>query len=153
MRKRTQARECALQILYQADITGYPLDEILPFFWDAHPVPDDVRLFAEELARGTLQGLADIDRKIAHYAENWDLKRMAVVDRNILRFSVYELLDRPDIPPKVTINEAVTLAKKYSQAESGKFVNGILDKIFHTDEALQLKQSSQNIQEHEEYEI
>ena len=75
------------------------------------------------------------------------------MDRNVLRFSVYELLDRPDIPPKVTINEAVTLAKKYSQAESGKFVNGILDKIFHTDEALQLKQSSQNIQEHEEYEI
>ena len=77
--------------------------------------------------------LDEIDEKIAKYTENWQLSRMAVVDRNILRFSVYELLFMDDIPPKVTINEAVNVAKKYSQDEAGKFVNGVLDKIHHTE--------------------
>lgn len=134
MRKRTQARECALKILYQTDITQYPLDDILPSFWESNPVPDDVRQFAEYLVRGTYKHRAAIDQKIIQYTENWDLERMAVIDRNLLRFSVYELLYMDDIPPKVTINEAVNIAKKYSQADAGKFVNGILDKINHSEE-------------------
>lgn len=133
MRKRTQARECALQILYQMDVAQYSLDQVLPSFWEFHPVGEDVRQFAEEIVRGTHQHLEEIDKKIAQYTENWQLNRMAVVDRNILRFATYELLFIDEIPPKVTINEAVNIAKKYSQDEAGKFVNGILDKINHTE--------------------
>ena len=110
MRKRTLARECTLKILYQADVTRDALDEILPAFWAMHPAPDDVREFAERLVKGCRDHLSDIDQKIGQYTENWALKRMAVVDRNILRFSVYELLYMDEIPPKVTINEAVNIA-------------------------------------------
>ena len=133
MRKRTQARECALKILYQMDMADIPLDEILPSFWEFYPAPDEVREFTERLVFGTREHLAQIDQKINQYAEHWELKRMAVVDRNIMRFAVYELLFMDDIPPKVTINEAVNIAKKYSQEEAGKFVNGVLDKIHHTE--------------------
>ena len=133
MRKRTQARECALKILYQLDMVQQPLEEIVPSFWEFNPVPDDVREFAEKLVFGTFEHLKDIDQKIVQYTENWQLHRMAVVDRNILRFAVYELIYLNEIPPKVTINEAVNIAKKYSQDEAGKFVNGILDKINHTE--------------------
>ena len=133
MRKRTQARECALQILYQVDVTKLPVDQVLASYWELHPAPEEVAEFAERLVRGTQEQLERIDRAIERYAENWQLHRMAVVDRNILRFSVYELLFMDEIPPKVTINEAVNIAKKYSQDEAGKFVNGILDKINHTE--------------------
>ncbi len=133
MRKRTQARECALQILYQLDVTKLPLDQVLASYWELHPAPDEVLQFAERLVRGTHQHMERIDQVIERYAENWQLHRMAVVDRNILRFSVYELLFLDEIPPKVTINEAVNVAKKYSQDEAGKFVNGVLDKISHTE--------------------
>ena len=133
MRKRTQARECALKILYQVDMVEGSLDQVLPSFWEAHPSPDDVREFTERLVRGTREHLSEIDQKIVQYTENWQLNRMAVVDRNILRFATYELLFLDEIPPKVTINEAVNIAKKYSQDEAGKFVNGILDKIHHTE--------------------
>ena len=133
MRKRTQARECALKILYQKDMVEQPLEEIVPTFWEFNPVPDDIREFAEKLVFGTFEHLKDIDQKIVQYTENWQLNRMAVVDRNILRFAVYELIYLNEIPPKVTINEAVNIAKKYSQDEAGKFVNGILDKINHTE--------------------
>lgn len=133
MRKRTQARECALKILYQMEMAEYSLDQIFPSFWEYHPTPEDVREYAERLVRGTYQRLAEIDQKIVQYTENWQLSRMAAVDRNILRFAVYELLFMDEIPPKVSINEAVNIAKKYSQDEAGKFVNGILDKISHTE--------------------
>ncbi len=133
MRKRTQARECALKILYQMDMVEGSFDQVFPSFWEAHPAPDDVREFTEQLVRGTRDHLSEIDQKIIQYTENWQLNRMAVVDRNILRFAVYELLFMDEIPPKVTINEAVNIAKKYSQDEAGKFVNGILDKIHHTE--------------------
>ena len=133
MRKRTQARECALKILYQMDLAGQPFDQIFPLFWEYYPAPQEVREFAEQLVQGTSEHMPEIDQKITQYTENWQLNRMAVVDRNILRFSVYELIFMNEIPPKVTINEAVNIAKKYSQEEAGKFVNGILDKINHTE--------------------
>jgi len=132
MRKRSQAREFALQILYQIDITGDPADVCLENFWqrDSGDMPEDeIREFTEILVRGTFDNLKTIDEKISGYAVNWELKRMAVVDRNILRMGSYELIFLKDIPPKVTINEAVELAKKYSGLAAGKFVNGILDKI------------------------
>lgn len=133
MRKRTQARECALKILYQIDMTDEPLEDVLHLFWEHYPAPPEVREFAETLVRGTRRYLSQIDQKLGQYTENWQLNRMAVVDRNILRFAAYELLYLDEIPPKVTINEAVNIAKKYSQEEAGKFVNGVLDKINHTE--------------------
>ena len=133
MRKRTQARECALKILYQMDMGDQEINQVISSFWEFQPELAEVREFAEQLVRGTREHLPQIDQKITQYTENWQLGRMATVDRNILRFSVYELLFLDEIPPKVTINEAVNIAKKYSQEEAGKFVNGVLDKINHTE--------------------
>jgi len=133
MRKRTQARECALQILYQVDMTKDSPEEVLPAYWEFHPVSEEIRQFTELIVHGTSEHLGEIDQKIVQYTENWELSRMAAVDRNILRLAVYELLYLDEIPPKVTINEAVNIAKKFSQEEAGKFVNGILDKINHTE--------------------
>ncbi len=134
MRKRTKAREIAMAVLYQMDISKSPLDEVLTGYWEEHDVSDpDIRQFTERILRGTVQEITAIDALLTKYADNWHLDRMAAIDRNILRFSVYELLYMPDIPPKVTINESVNIAKKYSLAESGKFVNGVLDKINHTE--------------------
>lgn len=132
MRKRSQAREFALQVLYQMDITRDSPDVALDNFWQAHsddPVEEGLKAFTAELVKGAAQNLEAIDKKISQYATNWQLKRMAVVDRNILRMGSFELIFRSDIPPKVSINEAVDLAKKYSGSEAGKFVNAILDKI------------------------
>jgi transcription antitermination factor NusB len=135
LRKRTQARECALQILYQYEMNPEPMTEILKKFWSQQDeaFPEDVRDFAEKLALGTVEHQAEIDKVVERYADNWELSRMAIIDRNIMRFATYELLYLADVPPKVTLNEAVNLAKKFSQEESGKFVNGILDKINHTE--------------------
>lgn len=129
MRKRTKARECALQILYQIDITKDSPDNLLSAFWEDKKTESEVRDFATALVKGTVENMQKIDDIITKYASNWRLKRMAVVDRNVLRLSAYELLYREDIPPKVAINEAVDLAKKYGDIDSGKFVNGILDRI------------------------
>ena len=129
MRKRTKARECALQILYQIDITKDSPDNLLSAFWEDKKTESEVRDFATALVKGTVENMQKIDDIITKYASNWKLKRMAVVDRNVLRLSTYELLYREDIPPKVAINEAVDLAKKYGDVDSGKFVNGVLDRI------------------------
>ncbi len=132
MRKRTKAREFALQVLYQIDITHDSFDESLSNFWQAYSeeaIEEQVKNFTNELVKGVTDNLDKIDAKINQCAANWQIKRMAVVDRNILRMSCYELMFRDDIPAKVSINEAIELAKKYSGPEAGKFVNGILDKI------------------------
>ncbi|HRY85248.1 MAG TPA: transcription antitermination factor NusB [Candidatus Omnitrophota bacterium] len=135
LRKRTQARECALQILYQYEMNPESMPEILKHFWTQQDetFPEDVRDFAEKLALGVVERQAEIDKVLEKYADNWELPRMAAIDRNVMRAATYELLYLADVPPKVTINEAVNLAKKFSQEESGKFVNGILDKINHTE--------------------
>jgi transcription antitermination protein NusB len=88
-----------------------------------------VRLFADPLIRGSLEHRQEADDLIKKYAINWDLHRIAAVDRNILRLAIFEMLHRDDIPPVVSINEAVDIAKKFSTQDSGKFVNGILDKV------------------------
>lgn len=135
MRRRTQARECALRILYQADITRRPIDQVAISYWEDGELKDEetrneeVITFANRLVLGVNGVLQVIDAKITQYATNWQLKRMAVIDRNILRIGVFELKHATDIPPKVAINEAVELAKKYGDLESSKFINGILDKI------------------------
>ena len=129
MRKRTRAREYALQILYQVDLTDIPLSDALVDFWIGHKVEEVVREFSERLVRGTRERIKEIDALIDSSTENWRIGRMALVDRNILRLATYELLFQEDIPPKVSINEAIDLAKRYGDEESGKFVNGVLDRI------------------------
>ena len=141
MRKRTLARECTLKILYQREITRRTLDMVFESYWEfeEEPSAEDVKEFAARLVFGIKEHMPTIDEKISQYATNWQLKRMAIIDRNILRLGVFELFYAPDIPPKVTINEAVELAKKYGDLESSKFVNGILDKIHKTEVTTQEK--------------
>ncbi len=131
MRRRTRAREYALQLLYQVDVTrADPTEQLIEEFWTYHQVPDDVKRFATQLVQGTLRHQEEIDRLIAEHANNWRLTRMAVVDRNILRLGTYELRYVEDVPPKVCLNESVELAKRFGDEESSKFVNGILDAIY-----------------------
>ena len=129
MRGRSQSREYALQMLYQLDLRHAEHQQILNEFWQENDAPEEIKTFANQLFTGTAQHLSEIDPMIAGYANNWDLKRMAVIDRNILRLGAFELLHVADVPPKVCLNEAIELAKRYGDAESGKFVNGILDTI------------------------
>jgi len=130
MRKRTQAREAALKILYAIDITKEPPEKCIDNFWlSQDEVKPEVRYFAEALVRGFCANKAEIDKMITAHATNWELGRMAVIDRNILRAATYELIFSEDIPPKVAMNEAIDLAKKYGDKDSGSFVNGVLDKI------------------------
>jgi transcription antitermination factor NusB len=134
MRKRTRARECALKILYAIDITKEEPQECIENFWlDNSETESQVKDFAETLVRGVYEKRSAIDKLISKYTTNWELERMAVIDRNILRFATYELLYTDDIPPKVAINEAIDVAKKYGDKDSGKFVNGVLDKIHKTE--------------------
>jgi len=132
MRKRSKAREYVLQMLYQVDITRGNWQDTLKNFWEFNEqgdVPVELKDFSAQLLEGVIEHMQEIDKKISKYAANWQLERMAFVDRNIMRLGCFELIFREDIPPKVTINEAVELAKKYSGSESGKFVNAILDQI------------------------
>ncbi len=129
MRKRTRAREFALKALYQIEMTKDDCPDSLDTFWSDHKAEEDVKEFAAGLVSGTMENLKKIDEVIARHTDNWEISRMAKVDRNIIRVAAYELLFRDDIPPKVSINEAVDIAKKYGDMESGKFVNGVLDSI------------------------
>jgi len=154
MGKRREARERAVQFLFQHDLNPPEnLDLELGQFWNSQrltaledekaasswgpraelPPPTsaeaETRLFADPLIRGVLEHLDELDEHIKKHARNWDFHRIAAVDRNIMRLAIYEMLHREDIPPVVSINEAVDIAKKFSTQESGKFVNGILDNI------------------------
>ncbi len=134
MRKRTKARECALQILYAIDITKDEPKECVERFWEGSEESNsEVKKFADDLVLGVSAKKKNIDKIISTHATNWQIERMAVIDRNILRFATYELLFIDDIPPKVSINEAIDIAKKFGGDDSGKFVNGILDKINKTE--------------------
>jgi len=128
MSSRHEAREWAVQLLFEHDFNPNTPEDALSEFWSPrHPTPKG-REFAESLYLGVLNHKADIDRLIQQYADNWDLKRMPAVDRNIMRLAIFEMMHRSDIPPVVTINEAVDLAKVYGGTDSGRFVNGILDR-------------------------
>ena len=129
MRKRTKSRGYALQILYQIDMTGDPVNDVIGRFWEELECDSEVREFAIQLVRGTRENLTDIDALITEYSEHWKIDRMPAIDRNILRSAIYELLYRSDIPRKVVINEAVETANRFSTPDSGKFINGILDKL------------------------
>ena len=129
MRKRSKARESALQVLYQIDVTGDPVDAVLNQYWHTRNRNPEVVDFANEIVKGTIEHLSEIDTIISQHSESWEISKMPIVDRNILRFAIYEILYMDDIPPKVTIDEAVDLANDYGMPNSGKFINGVLDKI------------------------
>jgi N utilization substance protein B len=154
MGKRREARERAVQFLFQHDLN--PVEDLpgaLEHFWGSQraaaiaeekgsatwgqtvelpPLTAEelaIREFADPLIRGTLEHRDEADAVIRKHAKNWELHRIAAVDRNVLRLAIYEMLHREDIPPVVSINEAVDIAKKFSTQDSGKFVNGILDQV------------------------
>ena len=129
MSSRRRSREMAIQVLYQVDMAQSDLAEALRLFCEHFKAPESIRDFAFELARGAHEHQEEVDSLIKGFSENWRLERMPTVDRNILRLAIYELLYRPDIPAKVSINEAVDLGKKYGSEDSGSFINGILDRI------------------------
>ena len=137
--KRRKAREVALQFLYQLDLNDAddpsPHDEE---FWARHPVDEDTRVFADALVRGAKTNQAKIDHAITQFAEHWDLERMAVVDRNILRLAVYELLYTADVPPKVAINEYVEIAHAFYDQGEPTFVNSVLDRVARQERSAEL---------------
>ena len=129
MGSRRKARELAVQLLYQNDLAKMDPEEAMHLFWEHFPVDMEVREFCTQLVLGTLDRLAVIDELLSEASENWSLNRMSVVDRNVLRLATYELLDRPDIPPSVSLNEAIEIAKKYSTPDAAMFINGVLDRV------------------------
>ena len=154
MRYRRLARERAVQFLFQHDLNPpEAIEEELDRFWESQTsaaIAEDhkastwgeesepteatsedkeVRKFGDPLIRGVLEKLSELDGIIGEQIRNWDIERIAKVDRNILRLAIYEMLHRDDIPPVVSINEAIDIAKKFSTENSGRFVNGILDKV------------------------
>jgi N utilization substance protein B len=127
--KRRRSRQFALQVLYQLDVTKQDALKAVTQ-WKEHFSPNEEKdEFVERIVLGVLGHCQEIDRLIEQYSENWRLERMSIVDRNILRMAIFELLYCEDIPPKVTMNEAVDLGKKYGSEDSGSFINGILDRI------------------------
>ena len=141
MGHRRQARERALQLLFQWDIHGaggYWLED----FWLQHPAPPEVREFAERLVDGVLNHREELDRLIGAYATNWKVNRMPIVDRSILRASLWELLWMSDVPARVTVNEAIELAKEFADDETKRFINGILDHILKDDPRLEGKRAA-----------
>lgn len=133
MRRRTLARECALKILYRIEISKDSPEESMEDFWSREACAGDVKDFANTLVKGTHENLTRIDSVISSCADNWEIKRIAVIDKNVLRLGIFEMLYMDDIPVKVSINEAIELAKKYGDLDSGKFVNGVLDKARKTE--------------------
>jgi N utilization substance protein B len=130
MGARRKARECALQMLFQYDLARPSIDELTETYWgEMAEAAEDVRVFANELAVGTIAHLGEIDDRIRQRTEHWRISRMAVVDRNLLRMAVYEFLYQPNTPKTVAINEALEIARRFSTQEATQFINGILDAI------------------------
>lgn len=128
---RRRGREFALQVLYQIDVTRKDVGEALDLFWENFSSDEEARSFCERLVRGVIEHCDEINGLIERYAQHWKMSRMTRIDRNILRVAVYELAHCPDIPPKVTINEAVDIGKRFGSEDSGAFINGILDQMTH----------------------
>jgi transcription antitermination protein NusB len=132
MANRRKGRELALQALYQIDMLGENNRSLIERLNESFYPAEELNSFSIELIEGVLAHVKEIDVLIEKYSENWKLSRMPLVDRNILRIAVFELLHKEDIPVKVTLNEAIEIGKKYGSESTGSFVNGILDKIAKT---------------------
>jgi N utilization substance protein B len=135
---RHKARELALQVLFQWDI-HHGTSGWLKEFWDQNPVSAEPRRFAETLFEGVISHVTELDKLLGQYAENWAVSRMAVIDRNVLRIAVYELLHLADVPARVTMNEAIDIVKRFGDDQSGAFVNGILDRMLKEEPSLRGK--------------
>ena len=131
MKKRTRSRELALQFLYQVDLLGpEKLNDLTGFLQEQAEGSDaETSRYARLLVEGTLDAAPELDAEIQFVAQNWQVDRMAVIDRNVLRMAAFEILHCDEIPPKVAINEGIELGKRFSTQNSGAFINGILDKI------------------------
>jgi transcription antitermination protein NusB len=129
MGKRRVARQAAVQYHFWRDLNGGGSPEKIEEFWEFCPATPRVREFALPLIEGMIEHLDEIDERIRRYCANYEFHRISAVDRNVLRLAIYEMLHRDDIPPVVSINEAIELAKTFGGAESGRFVNGILDRV------------------------
>ena len=130
MRLRSKAREVALHLLYQIEITKGDYAQAFSSYLENHPQRQEVIDFSQILLEGTAKNIKTIDDLIKKYVKNWEIERMAIIDRNILRLACFELYYLDEIPPKVSINEAIELAKRFGDVDSPRFVNGILDKIY-----------------------
>ena len=129
MGMRTKARECAFQMLYQWDMTREPMDRVAGLFWQVRTSTPETQAMAERLARGGQAEVARLDEAISAASTNWRFERIAAVDRNILRIAAYELMKEPQTPSSVIIDEAVEMAKRFGEADSPPFVNGVLDAV------------------------
>ena len=133
MKKRSKSRQSALQVLYQWDLTPHHPRETLLRFEDRSSSRGRSDPFLEKLVQGVMAHAQEIDRLIEQYSEHWRLGRIAPIDRNILRIAIFELVYCDEIPPKVTLNEAIELGKEFGSDESGSFINGILDRILSSE--------------------
>lgn len=129
MGQRRSSRELAMQALFYLDQGNYSVDEAYNLFCINFEPSEEIQPFFQELVEGALEHKTEIDTLIEKFSNNWKLSRMSGVDRNVMRMAVFELLFCTDIPSKVSINEAIDIGKKYGTAESGGFINGILDAI------------------------
>ena len=131
MSQRRENRQAAMQFLYQWSLNKpvLSLDEDLRLFYSEKEKPRDYFAFADQLIHGTIQNIGEIDEVIKRYAKNWDFERVARIDLAILRLAIYEMLHRKDIPPIVSINEAIDLSKEFSIPDAKRFINGILDQF------------------------
>ncbi len=128
---RRQAREWVVQFLFQTEFNPGELEDALEVFWndeEKKPLERD-RNYVNEVIHGVMDQQLKIDRTLKRYTDNWDVDRLGVLERTVLRVAVYEMLFRPDVPPVVSINEAIEIAKAYSDKKSARFVNGVLDRI------------------------
>ncbi len=146
MRVRSKAREVALCILYQQEISRRDTAELFGLYQEEYHQAQEVIDFATILAEGVISRLKLLDDRIKMYAKNWEIERMAIIDRNVLRMAIFELLFLEDVPPKVSINEAIELAKKFGDTDSPRFVNGILDKIYKMEGAAAPREKGDNVQ-------
>jgi N utilization substance protein B len=137
MGTRRKARELAMKALFCMDMLKNESDELLERLEVRLKPPQDIQAFYVSLIKGVIVNKPQIDQTIETYSSNWKISRMGYVDRNILRIATYELLFCPDIPPKVTINEAVDIGKLYGTEDSGAFINGILDVIYRKNAGVQ----------------
>lgn len=125
---RRESRKMAMQVLFEFEMNKQDPDIALRRLWKERKMPEGAKVFTEQLVHGTVSHMEQVDALLVKYADNWDIKRMNPTDKNVMRIALFEMLYCEDIPPVVSINEAVDIAKEFGDKKSGMFVNGILDR-------------------------
>lgn len=139
MRLRSKAREVALHLLYQIEIAKVDFQDAFQNYLEKQPQREEVRDFSYCLVEGVVKNLEHIDSLIKKYVKNWEIDRMAVIDRNVLRLACFELIYLDEVPPKVAINEGIELAKRFGDVDSPRFINGVLDKVYKMEAEVEAK--------------